>query len=89
MNNVSLAFSEASRTSQTFGYNKFPSFHREGREGIGGKQWRERKSAVSKSYFIDPNYFSRISITWNKRDPEFGLNLNDSILEREFFGVDP
>lgn len=55
-----------------------------GKEGKGRK-----KSAVSKSCFIDPNHSSRISTIGNKMDPEFVLNLNDSILEIEFFGVDP
>lgn len=34
-----------------------------------------------KSYFIDSYHFSRLSITWNKRDPEFDPNLNDNTLQ--------
>lgn len=51
----------------------FPDF----KEKEGGKG----KTTASKSYFIDSCHFSRISITWNKRDPVFGPNLNDNTLQ--------
>lgn len=68
VNSVCLAFSEETeKPNRHLDTINFPDFKRN-EEGKGN----------NKSYFIDPCHFSRISITWNKRDSVFGLNLNDN-----------
>ena len=52
---------ELVRHSDTINFPNFIGKEEKGRKG--GKGGKEKKSAVSKSYFIDPNHFSRISIT--------------------------